>query len=232
MLLILSAALFPLGLLAIAASVQSAQQKNDQRRVETETRLEIKAQRLEAAFSRSILTIHTASAALGGSPPGSPLCAATLRRLEEAPVPARYAFYAAGRLRCASAGFAAGEALPAGRPGESRPEILPTARPCGCGSSTSAAAWKAVSDFARPTLHNLTYIPGTSPNFDLRLSQGAADGASKRICRRAASSRPSNAATPSPTASSAHHQARRPCRSPPPTCSPSPCRSSCGCSPP
>ncbi|MEA3032731.1 MAG: two-component system, sensor histidine kinase PdtaS, partial [Sphingomonadales bacterium] len=126
MLLILSAALFPLGLLAIAASIQSAQQKNEQRRMETESRLELKAQRLDAAFSRSILTIRTASAALGDSPPGSPLCSATLGRLEEAPVPARYAFYdAAGRLRCASAGFALAGALPAGGSSEARPEILP-----------------------------------------------------------------------------------------------------------
>jgi two-component sensor histidine kinase len=172
MLLILSAALFPLGLLAIAASIQSAQQKNDQRRMETESRLELKAQRLDAAFSRSILTIRTASAALGDSPPGSPLCAATLRRLEEAPVPARYAFYdAAGRLRCASAGFALAGPLPAGRPAEARPEILPGGQALRLWIFDERGRLEGITDFARSTLHTLTYIQGTSPNFDLKLSQ-------------------------------------------------------------
>jgi two-component sensor histidine kinase len=172
MLLILSAALFPLGLLAIAASIQSAQQKNDQRRIEAETRLEIKAQRLDAAFSHSILTIHTASAALGDSPPGSPLCAATLRRLEESPVPARYAFYnSAGRLRCASAGFALAGPLPSGGSSEARPEILPDGQALRLWIFDERGRLEGITDFARPTLHTLTYIEGTSPYFDLRLSQ-------------------------------------------------------------
>jgi two-component sensor histidine kinase len=172
MLLILSAALFPLGLLAIAASIQSAQQKNEQRRTEAETRLEIKAQRLDAAFSRSILTIRTASAALGQSPPGSPLCAATLKRLEEAPVPARYAFYdSAGRLRCASAGFALAGALPAGGSAEARPEILPGGQALRLWIFDERGRLEGITDFARSTLHTLTYIQGTSRNFDLRLTQ-------------------------------------------------------------
>jgi two-component sensor histidine kinase len=172
MLLILSAALFPLGLLAIAASIQSAQQKNDQRRDETQTRLEIKAQRLDAAFSRSILTIRTASAALGQSPPGSPLCTATLSRLEEAPVPARYAFYdSAGRLRCASAGFVPGAAAPVGRPSEARPEILPGGAALRLWIFDERRRLEGVADFSRSTLHDLTYIAGKGPNFDLRLSQ-------------------------------------------------------------
>jgi two-component sensor histidine kinase len=172
MLLILSAALFPLGLLAIAASVESASQKNEERRVETQSRLEIKAHRLDAAFSRSILTIRTASAALGQSPPGSPLCTATLRRLEEAPVPARYAFYdEAGRLRCASAGFALGEAPPAGRPEEARPEILPGGGALRLWIFDESGRLEGIADFARSTLHTLTYIAGTSRNFDLGLSQ-------------------------------------------------------------
>src|SRR4051812_25703806 len=96
MLLILSAALLPLGLVAIWASVHSAQQKNDEQRYQTLARLEIKAQRLNAAFSRSILTISTASAAIRIAPNRSQVCETTLRRLEHGPVPARYALYAAG----------------------------------------------------------------------------------------------------------------------------------------
>ncbi|HEY0412510.1 MAG TPA: hypothetical protein VGD66_05160, partial [Allosphingosinicella sp.] len=106
MLLILSAALFPLGLIAILASVHSAQQKNEERRQETFARLAIKAQRLNAAFSRSVLAIRTAGAAIAVSPTDSRLCETTLRRIEQGDVRARYALYAPGnQLRCASPGF-------------------------------------------------------------------------------------------------------------------------------
>ena len=64
MLLILSLALFPLGLVAILASIQSAHQKNSDRAEQTISRLEVKAQRINAAIARSIITIETASGAI------------------------------------------------------------------------------------------------------------------------------------------------------------------------
>ncbi len=82
MLLILSAALLPLGLVAIWASVHNAQQKSNERRDEMLARLEIKAQRLNAAFSRASLTISTASSAVGIAPnaaPSPPATACTAR---------------------------------------------------------------------------------------------------------------------------------------------------------
>ncbi len=125
MLLILSLSLLPLGLIAILVSVQSARQKNVDRRDETLARLEIKAQRLDAALARTIITIHTASTAISLSPPASPLCGTMLRRLEQEPVPARYLLFAGGKARCASAGFA--PPLPApDSPGQRfRAEIAP-----------------------------------------------------------------------------------------------------------
>jgi len=106
MLLILSLALFPIGLMAVLASIESARQKNADRTEETLARLEIKAQQINAALSRSVITINTASAAISYTPPGSEVCETTLRRLERGPAPARYALYASdGTPRCASTGL-------------------------------------------------------------------------------------------------------------------------------
>ena len=91
MLLIFSAALFPLGLVAILTSIEGAEQKRADRAEETLARLELKAQRLNSAFSRSVLTLNTASVAVSLAPEGSQACQTTLRQLEQGPVPVRYA---------------------------------------------------------------------------------------------------------------------------------------------
>jgi two-component system, sensor histidine kinase PdtaS len=172
MLLILSAALLPLGLVAIIASIHSAQQKNQERRSETFARLEIKAQRLNAAFSRSILTIRTASAAIAVSPPDSRVCETTLGRLEQGPVKARYALYApSSRLQCASAGFTShGPVRTAHRAGI-RAEITPGGDSMLLFVYGDAGDLEGVAEYPRTELSALTYIRGTSRNFDLALTQ-------------------------------------------------------------
>ena len=173
MLLIFSAALFPLGLIAILASIQSAEQKWADRRAETLTRLEIKAQRLNSAFSRSVLTINTASVAIALTSERSEVCRTTLRQLERGPVPVRYALYSAnGRPRCASAGFTPS-------PGPARAARSGTvARIRHDGSALSlfvfgeGGALEGVAEYGRPALRDLTYIPGTRPDFDLDLADG------------------------------------------------------------
>jgi two-component sensor histidine kinase len=172
MLLALSLALLPLGLFAIAASLESLAQKSADRRVETLTRLEIKAQRLDSAFSRSVLTIDTAHAAIRLAP-GGEICGETLRKLEQGPVAARYALYAPGeKLLCASAGFAPPlAAAPRGR-GEARIEILPGAETLRLWLFGKGGELAGVVDYGRDALRALTYIRGTNPRFDLSLSQG------------------------------------------------------------
>ena len=173
MLLIFSAALFPLGLVAILASMQSAEQKRQDRADETLARLEIKAQRLNSAFSRSVLTINTASVAVGLSPEGSGVCQTTLRQLERGPVPVRYALYNRdGRLRCASAGF-----VPSPVPLRA-PKAGTIARIGEDGASLRLSVFggggvlEGVAEYGRPALSDLTYIPGTSRDFDLDLNDG------------------------------------------------------------
>jgi two-component sensor histidine kinase len=172
MLLILGAALFPLGLVAILASVQGAQQKNLERRDETLQRLEIKAQRLNSAFSRSVLTISTAGAAIRVSPERSQVCTTILRRLEQGGAPAAYALFGPGGTpACASAGFSpAAPDVPTRRPGT-------LARITADGSRLDLFVFgqggmlEGVAQYRRAALSELTYIPGTSRDFDLDLLQ-------------------------------------------------------------
>jgi two-component sensor histidine kinase len=173
MLLILSAALLPLGLVAIWASVHSAQQKNVQRQDETIARLQIKAQRLNAAFSRSILTIGTASAAITTAPNSRAVCASTLARLERGPLPARYALYASGSdLRCASPGMVAPIRGLTAPHGGVHAEIAANGAALRLYVFGDNGALEGITEYDRPALSALTYIPGTSPNFDLDLAQG------------------------------------------------------------
>jgi two-component sensor histidine kinase len=171
MLLILSLSLLPLGLIAILATIQSAHQKNEDRREQTLSRLEIKAQRLNAAFSRSDITIHTASTAIALSPPGSPLCRTMLRRLEAEPVAARYALFAGDdRPHCASAGFA--PPLPAAATAEGvRAEIAPDGATLRLIVFGDGGRPEGISEYRRETLSRLTDLPGGSRNFDLELTQ-------------------------------------------------------------
>jgi two-component system, sensor histidine kinase PdtaS len=172
MLFILSLALFPLGLIAILASLESARQNSADRSEETLARLEIKAQRLNAAFSRSLVTMGTASAAISAAPELSAACETTLRRLEQGPAPARYAVYAGGQLRCASLGFTPQSPLPR-RPAEGRTvEISPDGNSLRLLVIDSRGTVEGVAEYSRNTLAELSYIPGTTRNFDLDLVQG------------------------------------------------------------
>jgi two-component sensor histidine kinase len=172
MLLILSLGLLPLGLVAILASIQGAQQKNADRREETLARLEIKAQRLDAAFARSIITIHTASTGISLSQPGSPLCRTMLQRLEAEPVPARYALFAGTRTRCTSAGFAVPASMPPARAQGMRAQIAPDGSTLRLYVFGDGGVPEGIAEYGRDALSRLTDIPGTSRDFNLDLVQG------------------------------------------------------------
>ncbi|HEX2762385.1 MAG TPA: histidine kinase dimerization/phosphoacceptor domain -containing protein [Allosphingosinicella sp.] len=173
LLLILAAALLPLGLIAILASVTSAQQKNADRREETLQRLELKAQRLNTAFSRSVLTISTASDAVSLSANTSRVCETTLARLEQGPVPARYGLFGdAGELRCGSAGFTPPKAPVHPGQGGTIARISDDIERLDLFVFGAGGRLEGVAEFDRETLHDLTYIPGTSRDFNLDLSEG------------------------------------------------------------
>ncbi|HEY7810306.1 MAG TPA: histidine kinase dimerization/phosphoacceptor domain -containing protein [Allosphingosinicella sp.] len=172
MLLILSLALLPLGLIAVLASLQSAKQNSADRREETLSRLEIKAQRINAALSRATITIDTAAAAIAVAPLRSRICETTLARLEQGPAHGRYALFGAGgRPACASSGMrlppetapAAGNATTA--------ELLPDGSALRLTVFGTEGRIQGVAEFPRAMLSELSFIPGTSRNFDLELVQ-------------------------------------------------------------
>jgi HAMP domain-containing protein len=125
MLLYLSLGLFPLGLIAILASIQSARDSGAEQRDELRARVELKAQRLNSAISRLVLTTEAASAVIGLTGGDPKACQAALQRFEsDQPLFGRYAFYAAdSRLVCASPGFQPPAAIQAPRTGRSLVEI-------------------------------------------------------------------------------------------------------------
>jgi two-component sensor histidine kinase len=173
MLFFLSLGLLPLGLIAILASIDSARQNNAERYGETAARLEIRAQQLDAALSRSEITIDTASAAVSLSPETSSVCETTLRRLEAGPAPARYALYAAGnRLRCASPGMKPPARIANPNHERSRIEISPDGQALSLYMFDEKGDPEGVAEYSRAALAALSNIPGTSPNYDLELSQG------------------------------------------------------------
>jgi two-component sensor histidine kinase len=171
MLLILGLALFPIGLVAIVASIQSFQQNNAERRQATLTRLEVKAQRLNAAFSRSALTISAAGAAISSAEPGSQVCEQTLGRLEQGVPGTRHALYSGSRLACATPGFAA-PAAPVRRSGEGNVARLGEGGVVRLFVFSKGGRLEGIAEYPRALLTDITYIPGTSPDFDLDLVQG------------------------------------------------------------
>jgi two-component sensor histidine kinase len=172
MFLILSLALFPLGLIAILASLESARDNSAGRAQHIFGRLEVKAQRINSLLSRSSGTIRAASAAIAVSP-GSDVCRVTLARLARAQVTTgRYALYGGGpRPRCATPGFAP---APIANP-ERRPsiiEISPDGRILRFALYDDADNPEGMGEFTRESLAELTLLPGTRGNFDLELLQG------------------------------------------------------------
>jgi two-component system, sensor histidine kinase PdtaS len=173
MLFFLSLGLLPLGLIAILASVESARQNSAERKEETLARLDSKAERIDAALSRSAITISTASAAIARAPEGSQVCDTTLRRLERGSAPARYALYGNGnKPRCASPGMVAPASFRNPRREPSTVEIVPGGEALRLHMFDEKGDLEGIAEYPRAALTELTYIPGTSRNFDLALSQG------------------------------------------------------------
>ena len=173
MLLILALALTPLGLIAILASVESAREKRADRAEETLSRLEIKAQRLEAALSRSVLTIGTASAAISLTPAEREVCQRTLERLERGPGRARYALFAAGTgLRCASPGFTPADPPLRARGAGTLAQLTPGGDALQLFVFGDGGALEGVAEYSKDDLARITYLRGLGESFDLELRQG------------------------------------------------------------
>ncbi len=173
MLLILSLALLPLGIVAILASVYAASENSEERAEQTLTRLEVKAQRLNELLARTIGTIRAASAAVAAAPPDSPLCETVLRRLASLQAaPTHFALYGAGnRLLCASPGFNPAPGRRGDASGQSL-EISPDGERLRLTLSDAGGGIEGIVEFGREALRDLTFLPGTRADFNLELLDG------------------------------------------------------------
>jgi len=167
MLLILSLGLLPLGLVAILASIQSAAEAREERRQELQTRVMLKAQRIETLLARDALVVAAASPALTAGPTGAAACRSTLRRLE----PGRFALFA-GRPApiCAAPGLE----VPARLPQPDRAELGVAVAPGGTTLRMAlfdrTGALLAYGEFPRQALAELAHLPGSEPLRSLTLS--------------------------------------------------------------
>lgn len=168
MFFILSLGLLPLGLIAILASVQSALDNRAERREDIHTRVQLKAQRVDAVLSRSVLTIRAASAAIGLSPSGSAVCKSTLRRLGRG----RYALFAGGgQPVCATAGFSPPATIVRPVAGATTVEISPDGSTLRLGLFDESGSLQGYGELSSEALAAAADLPGTQVDFDLVLSQ-------------------------------------------------------------
>lgn len=172
MLLILNLGLFPLGLVALFTSIESARDNSAKRAEQSYSRLDIKARRLDELLTRSSDMIRAASVAVALTPTASGVCEQTIERLARAQAaPGRYALYGgANELRCASPGF-----MPPATPnpgGET--SVVSISEDAGALRLTlfdSGGRLEGIAEFPRQSLARLTRIPGTMADFDLELLQ-------------------------------------------------------------
>ena len=173
MLIILSLALLPLGIVAILASIYSAKENSEQRAVQTLARLDDKAERLNELLVRSVGTMRAASTAVASASPDSDICDRVLRRLTSLQTaPGRYAFYGAdNRLRCATPGF---QPIPMrrGRPSAQELVISPDGERLQLILFDARSGLEGIVEFSREALSDLTLLPGISSDFDLELLGG------------------------------------------------------------
>ena len=173
MLLILSLALLPLGIVAILASIYSAQENSAQRAEQTLNRLDDKAERLNELIARSAGTIRAAAAAVSAAPADSPICETVLARLGSLQMASgRYALYGPNNaLRCASPGFAP-QPPPRGEGTAQALEISPNGETLRLTLYDNNGGTEGIVEFLRPALRELTFLPGTSADFTLELLGG------------------------------------------------------------
>ena len=173
MLLVLTLGLLPLGIVAILASIYSAKENSEQRAEQTLARLEDKAERLNGLVTRAAGTMRAASAAIAAAPAEAQLCEPLLARLSGLqPAPGRYALYGPdGALRCASAGFAP-PPRGTGAAGTQTVEIGADGEALRLTLHDDRGAVEAVAEFGREGLRDLTFLPGTSADFNLDLFGG------------------------------------------------------------
>ena len=175
MLLILSLGLLPLGLIALFASIQSAEQNRQDRNDEIQAQADISAQQLTNAIERSTLTIRAAVTAIAATQAQSPICQRTLTRLTgSGMLSGSYALYdEAGQLRCATPGFAPVQIMSRGTPNSTQVSIMGGNDALRFTLFGSTGLIEAVGEFSRDGVSKITRLNNPEDNYRLELVQGS-----------------------------------------------------------
>ncbi|MGE0178319.1 MAG: sensor histidine kinase [Sphingomonas sp.] len=173
MFVIMSLGLLPLGVIAIAASFENAQ--DNRARVEAEARavLAVQIQRFTLPLARHAYTLRAARDALPAQGLSEEACRRTLARLAALPASgSRFALYSAdGALRCVSSGYVP-PAGPAVQGQSALAEITADGQWLRFFLYDQVGALEAIFQVPRETLAALTNSPASPENFGVELVQG------------------------------------------------------------
>lgn len=173
MFVILSLGLLPLGIIAIAASMENARENRTRGEAEVRAMLAIQVQRFSVPLARHAITIRAARDAMAAVGDPASTCQRTLNRLAQLPATGgRYAlFNENGQLQCVSPGFTVPRIPTAG--GEpARPVLIADAAALRIFLYDSRGAIEGIMEFPQATLARLVNEPPLPGQFAVALVQG------------------------------------------------------------
>jgi len=183
MLLILGIGLLPLGIVAVLASLYSAQDNWSRDEVEMRAVVSQTAQRLTVAVVRSAVIIRASAPALAAAPDGEALCRRTVARLAPLQVaPVRYAVFGPGNQPlCATDGYVPPAELAAsGRSPGLHLEISPDGSLLRFVLVDQRGTVEGTGEFAQGDLARLVTLPRSAVALRYVLAQGGREMALHR----------------------------------------------------
>lgn len=183
MLLILSVALLPLGLIALSASLQSARLNVSDREVDARLVAVSRARDLSAQLARSTATLRRAVDLLAVAPRDKATCRNVLGNLARAQnIPTRYAaFDNSGDGICSTPGFSAlPAALPTSESGVDA-RLLERARTLRLDVADRGAGIVAAAELPEPSLARIVQPDDAAGSYGIVLRQGDADITISRV---------------------------------------------------
>jgi len=171
--IILSVGLLPLGIIAVAASIDNVRASRAEAEVESRALLAVHVQRFTLALSRNAFTIRAARDAIIETRDPEGICARTLARLARFPnTPGRFAIYGEGPApACLSEGFVPPRP-PAARGEIGRVTIMPGGNMLEIFLYDAAGALEGIAEYRRGVLAAVVNTPALDGDFALELVQG------------------------------------------------------------
>jgi two-component sensor histidine kinase len=174
MFLILGLGLLPLGVIAIAASIQNARDNRATGEADVTAMLAVHVQRLTLPLARHTLTIRAArDAIVAGNAPRATACARTLDRLSRLPgAGGNYVLFGeGGDLKCLSPGYSV-PAIPRADGEIARVQITPGGNSLRIFLYDPRGAPEGVVEFPRAAIAEMVNMPPLAGEFGVELVQG------------------------------------------------------------